>query len=107
MYAEELFVCVLEWPLPLVNSSEMLVDSESTEQPVSNYNTFKQTDIEMTGMYIVDVKLRNKHANIPISYLNNQVGVVYNCWVFGKLMIGDHMLHEPFCNQKKKRIVDS
>lgn len=80
----------------------MLVDSESTEQPVSNYNTLKQTDIEITGTYIIDVKLRNKHANIPISYLNNQVGVVYNCWIFSEFMIGDHMLHEPFCNQKKK-----
>lgn len=36
--------------LPLVNSSEMPADSESTEQPVSNYNIWKRTDTQTTDV---------------------------------------------------------
>lgn len=46
---------------------------------------------------------KQEHAYIPISDLDHQVGVVYNCWIFRKLVIGDHVLHEPFCSQKKKK----
>lgn len=35
------------------------------------------------------------NADPPVSYLDYQIGVIYNCRVFSKLMVGDDMLHEP------------
>lgn len=83
----------------------MPVDSESAGQLESNYNTWKQTDTETTVAIVVKYKLGNKFASIPISYLYYQVRVIYDCWVFSKFKIGDHVLQEPFCKKENKRVI--
>ena len=40
---------------------------------------------------------------VPISYLYNQVRVIYDCWIFSKFKVRDDMLHEPFYNQRRGR----
>lgn len=40
------------------------------------------------------------NADPPVSYLHYQVGVIYNCWIFSKLMVGNDVLHEPLYNQE-------
>lgn len=44
----------------------------------------------------------NMHGHLPVSYLDYQVGVIYNRWVFSKLMIGDDVLHEPLYEQNRE-----
>lgn len=46
--------------------------------------------------------LTNMHGHLPISYLDYQVGVIYNRWVFSKLVIGDDVLHEPLYEQNRE-----
>lgn len=43
------------------------------------------------------------HGHLPISYLDYQVGVIYNRWVFSKLVIGDDVFHEPLYDQNREK----
>lgn len=47
----------------------------------------------------------NNNTNLPICYFHYQVGIIYNCWIFSKFMIGDDMLHELFWKHKKKKTI--
>lgn len=33
---------------------------------------------------------------LPVCYFHNQIGIVYNGWIFSKFMVGDDMLHKLF-----------